>query len=70
MAILGACPGGPLLATALGVAVLAGRPFAMAQAPEPQRHDPAALQEVVVTASRPADEALTAKVIQALQDDA
>jgi osmotically-inducible protein OsmY len=51
------------------VAVLAAWPVAVAQAPDAQRHDPAALQEVVVTASRQADEALTAKVVQALQDN-
>jgi osmotically-inducible protein OsmY len=51
---------GLLPATALGVVILAAGPPAMAQT---------ALQEVVVTASRQQDEALTAKVVQALQDD-
>jgi osmotically-inducible protein OsmY len=55
---------GLLLATALGVVVLAAGPPAIAQAVAVQR-----LQEVVVTASREQDEALTAKVVQALQDD-
>jgi osmotically-inducible protein OsmY len=60
---------GLLLAAALGVVVLAARPPAMAQTPVLQRHNDPTLQEVVVTASRQADEALTAKVTQTLQDD-
>jgi osmotically-inducible protein OsmY len=55
---------GLLLARALGVVILAAGPPAIAQAVAVQR-----LQEVVVSASREQDEALTAKVVQALQDD-
>jgi osmotically-inducible protein OsmY len=60
---------GLLLATALGVAVLAARPSAIAQAPAAQGRNDAALQEVLITASRQADEAITAKVTKALRDD-
>jgi osmotically-inducible protein OsmY len=60
---------GLLLATALGVIILAAGPPAIAQAVAVQRHNDATLQEVIVTASRERDEALTAKVVQALQDD-
>jgi osmotically-inducible protein OsmY len=60
---------GLLLATALGVVILAAGPPAIAQAVGVQRSNAATLQEVVVSASREQDEALTAKVVQALQDD-
>jgi hypothetical protein len=60
---------GLFLATALGVVVLAARPPAMAQAPAVERPHDAALQEVIISATRQADEALTAKVTQTLQDD-
>jgi osmotically-inducible protein OsmY len=55
-----------LLAMALGAAVLAGRPPALAQAP--QSEEPGTpRQEVVVTAQ--ADAAVTAKVVQVLEND-
>jgi hypothetical protein len=57
---------GPLLAIALGAAVLAARPPALAQAP-PAEERSTPRQEVVITAH--ADAAVTAKVAQALQDD-
>lgn len=60
---------GLLFATALGVVVLAARPPAMAQAPAVEPGHDTALQEVVISATRQADEALTAKVTQTLQDD-
>jgi len=60
---------GLLLALALGMVVLAARPPAMAQAPAAQVRKDAPLQEVLITATRQADEALTAKVTQTLQDD-
>lgn len=41
----------------------------MAQAPAVERPHDAALQEVIISATRQADEALTAKVTQTLQDD-
>jgi len=59
---------GPLLVAALGVAALAVGPSASAQAPATPSHQPSP-PEVVVSASRLADEALTAKVVQVLKDD-
>jgi osmotically-inducible protein OsmY len=59
---------GPLLGAALGVAVLAARPSAPAQTAGESRSQ-ASTQEIVITAARQADEAVTAKVVQVLQDD-
>ena len=59
---------GLLLVATPGVAALAAGPSAWAQtAPAPSRE--ASPAEVVVTATRLADEALTAKVVQVLKDD-
>jgi osmotically-inducible protein OsmY len=59
---------GPLLVTSLGVAALTA-PSASAQAPStPSRHE-ASSEEVIVSAARLADEALTAKVVQVLKND-
>jgi osmotically-inducible protein OsmY len=60
---------GPLLVTALGVAALAAGPSAAAQAPSTPSRQEASPPEVLVTATRLADEALTAKVVQVLKDD-
>jgi hypothetical protein len=57
---------GPLLAITLGAAVLAGRPPALAQTP-PLEQPGTPRQEVVVTAQ--ADAAVTAKVVQVLEND-
>jgi osmotically-inducible protein OsmY len=60
---------GPLLVTLPGVAALAAATAAWAQAPStPSRHE-ASPPEVIVSATRLADEALTAKVVQVLKDD-
>lgn len=59
---------GPLLAAALGVALLVARPAVLAQAPAPPATE-AVTQEVVISATRKTDEAITAKVEQALQED-
>ena len=60
---------GPLLVTLLGVAALAPVPAALAQARStPSAHE-AISQEVVISATRLADEALTAKVVQVLNND-
>jgi hypothetical protein len=59
---------GPLLVAALGVAALAARPSAPAQTPGGPRNQ-ASTQEIVITAARQADEVVTAKVVQVLQDD-
>lgn len=53
---------------ALGVAALAARPSVPAQTAGESRSD-ANTQEIVISAARLADEALTAKVVQVLQDD-
>jgi len=59
----------PLLVTILGVAALAAGPSASAQAPStPPTHE-ASPPEVIVSATRLADEVLTAKVVQVLKDD-
>lgn len=58
---------GPLLAATLGVAGLAGPSASAQKAAQP--HDGTSLQEIVITAAREADEALTAKVVQVLQED-
>jgi DNA-binding IclR family transcriptional regulator len=60
---------GPLLVTVLGVAVLAARPPASAQAHATPSCNKASPQEVIVSATRLADEVLTAKVVQVLKDD-
>jgi osmotically-inducible protein OsmY len=62
-------PIGLLLAAALGVAALAARPPALAQALAAQVRDEATQPEVIITGTRPADAALTAKVVTVLQDD-
>ena len=60
----------PLLATALGVAALAARPPALAQAPgAPNRTVATTQQEVIVTGTRQTDEALTTRVVEVLRDD-
>jgi hypothetical protein len=59
---------GPLLVTSLGVAILAAVP-ATAQVPATPSPHEASAPEVIVSASRLADEALTAKVVQVLKDD-
>jgi osmotically-inducible protein OsmY len=59
---------GPLLVAALGVAALAGlssAPAQTARTPRSERGTP----EIVITATREADEAVTAKVVQVLHDD-
>jgi osmotically-inducible protein OsmY len=60
---------GLLLAAALGVAGWVIRPAALAQAPDIGNRSAATLEEVVITAGREADEALSAKLVQVLQDD-
>jgi osmotically-inducible protein OsmY len=60
---------GPLPATWLGVAALAIAPFASAQAPTTSSRHDAVPPEVIVSATRLEDEALTAKVLQVLKDD-
>jgi osmotically-inducible protein OsmY len=62
-------PHGSLLAAALGVAAVAASPSAGAQAPAAAPRDQAPRAEVVVTATRLTDEALTAKVVEVLRDD-
>ena len=59
---------GPLLVAALGVAALAARPSVPAQMAGESRNE-TSTQEIVITAARQADEAITAKVVQVLQDD-
>jgi|SRR5215469_15250585 len=59
---------GPLPVAALGVAALAAWPSAQAQAPAVSRMEPTT-QEIIITAVREADAALTVKVLQVLQDD-
>ena len=58
---------GPLPVAALGVAALAAGQSAPAQAPAVSRID--STQEIIITAAREADAALTVKVVQVLQDD-
>jgi hypothetical protein len=59
------CPGGLLLAATLGAALLVGPPPLVARAiPAGSK-----LEEVVITARKEADAALTARVLQVLQDD-
>jgi osmotically-inducible protein OsmY len=58
---------GPLLVAALGVAALAARPSAPAQTPGGSRSETA--HEIIISAARVADEVLTAKVVQVLQED-
>jgi osmotically-inducible protein OsmY len=60
---------GPLLAAALGVAVLAASGATLAQAAGTLRDDQAPRPEVVVTGTRLTDEALTLKVVQTLRAD-
>jgi osmotically-inducible protein OsmY len=75
---------GLLLATALGVAVLAGRPTVQAQTPTARsdgasataptpaaaaQADEPVRAEVVIRATREADDAVTAKVVERLEDD-
>jgi osmotically-inducible protein OsmY len=59
------CPRGPHLAATLGAALLVGPPPLVAQAISAGSK----LEEVVITARREADAALTARVLQVLQDD-
>lgn len=59
---------GPLLVAALGVAALADGAFASAQTAAQPRNE-ARVAEIVITAPREADEVLTAKVVQVLEDD-
>jgi osmotically-inducible protein OsmY len=59
---------GPLLVAALGVAAPGLGPFASAQIPVQSRTE-TSVAEIIVTASRQRDDALTAKVQQVLQDD-
>lgn len=59
---------GPLLVAALGVAALAARASAPAQTAG-ESHIETSTQEIIITAARQADEVLTAKVVQVLQDD-
>jgi hypothetical protein len=59
---------GPLLAGTLGVATLANPPCIAAQE-EPRQDHPDARNEVVVSAARQSDAAITARVSQALHDD-
>ena len=60
---------GPLLVIPLGVASLVPAPFAAAQVPSTPSPHETSLPEVIVNATRLADEALTAKVVQVLKDD-
>jgi osmotically-inducible protein OsmY len=60
---------GPLLVTALGVAALAAGRSAAAQAPATAPRHEANTPEVIVSATRLADEVLTARVVQVLKDD-
>ena len=60
---------GPLLVSVLGVAALAPVPSVSAQAPATPPRPEASPPEVIVSATRLADEALTAKVVQVLEDD-
>lgn len=62
-------PSGLLLAAALGLAALVARPLVLGQALAAQVRDEATQQEVIVTGTRQADAALTAKVVTVLQDD-
>ena len=59
---------GPLLVATLGVAALAARPSVPAPTAGESRSE-ASPQEIVISADRAADEALTAKVVQVLQED-
>lgn len=60
---------GPLLATTLGAAVLAALVPAWAQTAAPGRSDERSTPEVVISATRVSDEAITAKVVQRMQED-
>jgi len=59
---------GPLPVAALGVAALAAGPSAPAQTAAMSRNE-TSTQEIVITATRAADAAITVKVVQVLQDD-
>ena len=59
----------PLLVTVLGVAALAAGASASAQASSTPSRPEASAPEVIVSATRLADEVLTAKVVQVLKDD-
>jgi osmotically-inducible protein OsmY len=59
---------GPLPVAALGVAALAAGPPAVAQTAGMSRNE-TTTQEIVITAAREADEQITVKVVQVLQDD-
>jgi hypothetical protein len=58
------CPRGLLLAATLGAALLVGPPPLAQAIPAGSK-----LEEVVITARKEADAALTARVLQVLQDD-
>ena len=60
---------GPLLVAALGVAALAAGPPAPAQTAGVSRNETSSTQEIVITAAREADAAITVKVVQVLHDD-
>ena len=60
---------GPLLVTSLGVAALVAGLSASAQGPAAPPRREASSPEVIVSATRLEDEALTAKVVQFLKDD-
>ena len=60
---------GPLPVTLLGVAALAATTAAWPQTPSTPSSHEASPPEVIVSATRLADEALTAKVVQVLNDD-
>ncbi|HEX4598773.1 MAG TPA: BON domain-containing protein [Burkholderiaceae bacterium] len=60
---------GPLLAAALGVGGLAGWSAAHAQTPAVQPGDQPIQTEIVITATRPTDAVITAKVEHVLQED-
>jgi len=59
---------GPLLVAALGVAAPAAGPSTAAQTAGASRSQ-TITQEIVITAARQADEVITAKVVQVLEDD-
>ncbi len=69
MAATGRAGTGSFLAVVLGAAVLAARPFAMAQGPTAHSGDETVRPEVVISATRQADAVITAKVVKALEDD-
>jgi osmotically-inducible protein OsmY len=60
---------GPLLAGTLGVAALSGAPPVFAQAGQAQSANRDVRGEVVISADRLSDEAITARVSQALHDN-